>query len=72
MGTLCEAVNRHHDKISALKRKKENISTKKKTVAGYGGIITFCDPTLQARESTLARVVEKTGARETILMTTFP
>jgi threonine dehydratase len=37
---------------------------KKKAVAGYGGIITFCDPTLQARESTLAEVVEKTGAAE--------
>lgn len=37
---------------------------KKKAVAGYGAKITFCQPTLQARESTLARVVEKTGATE--------
>ncbi len=37
---------------------------KKKAVAGYGGIITFCEPTLAARESTLALVVAATGATE--------
>jgi threonine dehydratase len=37
---------------------------KKQAVAGYGGIITFCDPTLQDRERALAQVVEKTGAVE--------
>ena len=37
-------------------------TVKKAAVAGYGGQITFCEPTLQARESTLAQVVEKTGA----------
>src|SRR5512141_1775409 len=35
---------------------------KKDAVAGYGGIITFCEPTLEARESTLANVVADTGA----------
>ncbi len=35
---------------------------KKNAVAGYGGQITFCEPTLEARETTLAKVVEKTGA----------
>jgi threonine dehydratase len=35
---------------------------KKKAVAGYGGIITFCEPTLQSRESTLEEVVGRTGA----------
>ncbi len=35
---------------------------KKKAVAGYGGIITFCEPTLAARESTLEAVVAETGA----------
>jgi threonine dehydratase len=35
---------------------------KKDAVAGYGGKITFCEPTLQAREATLVKVVEKTGA----------
>ncbi|HSL47220.1 MAG TPA: pyridoxal-phosphate dependent enzyme [Anaerolineales bacterium] len=37
-------------------------SVKKAAVAGYGGQITFCEPTLEAREATLAQVVEKTGA----------
>lgn len=31
-------------------------------VEGYGGRITFCEPTLTAREATLERVVEATGA----------
>lgn len=37
---------------------------KKRAVAGYGGIITFCEPTLQARESTLLQVVALSGATE--------
>jgi len=37
---------------------------KKAAVAGYGAEITFCKPTLEARESTLAGVVEQTGATE--------
>ncbi|MGC9469944.1 MAG: pyridoxal-phosphate dependent enzyme [Bacteroidales bacterium] len=36
---------------------------KKKAVAGYGANITFCEPTLSARESTLEEVVAQTGAR---------
>lgn len=35
---------------------------KKAAVASYGGQITFCQPTLEARESTQAQVVAKTGA----------
>lgn len=35
---------------------------KKDAVAGYGGQITYCEPTLQAREATLRRVVDSTGA----------
>ena len=35
---------------------------KKAAVAGYGAEITFCAPTLQAREDALGEVVEKTGA----------
>ncbi|NOX18137.1 MAG: pyridoxal-phosphate dependent enzyme [Chlorobi bacterium] len=31
-------------------------------VKEYGGIITFCEPTLEARETELKKVVEKTGA----------
>lgn len=37
---------------------------KKKAVAGYGAQITFCEPNLQARESTLAKVIEQTSATE--------
>ena len=35
---------------------------KKAAVEGYGGKIVFCEPTLQAREETLSKVVEETGA----------
>jgi threonine dehydratase len=35
---------------------------KKNAVAGYGGQITFCEPTLEARESTLERIRLETGA----------
>ena len=37
---------------------------KKKAVAGYGGQITFCQPTLEARESALKQVAAETGATE--------
>ena len=37
-------------------------AVKKAAVAGYGGQITFCEQTLQSRESTLAQVVDETGA----------
>ena len=37
-------------------------SVKKNAVAGYGGLITFCEPTLEARESTLDRIRLETGA----------
>lgn len=34
---------------------------KQQAVAGYGGRITLCEPTLAAREETAARLVEETG-----------
>jgi threonine dehydratase len=37
-------------------------AVKKAAVAGYGGQITFCEPSLEARESTTAQVVKETGA----------
>jgi threonine dehydratase len=37
-------------------------AVKKAAVAGYGGQITFCKPTLQARESTTEQIVKETGA----------
>lgn len=35
---------------------------KKNAVAGYGAEITFCKPTLQDREETTRRIMERTGA----------
>lgn len=35
---------------------------KKNAVAGYGAEITFCKPTLRAREETTAMIIERTGA----------
>ena len=37
---------------------------KKKAVAGYGANVTFCNPTLESRESALAGVIAETGATE--------
>ena len=37
---------------------------KKVAVAGYGAQITFCTPTLAARETTLQQVAQQTGATE--------
>ena len=35
---------------------------KKDAVKNYGGIITFCEPTLEARETTAIKIIEETGA----------
>ncbi len=37
-------------------------AVKQRAVRGYGAEITFCAPTLEARESTLAEVIARTGA----------
>ena len=37
-------------------------SVKKDAVAGYGASVTFCKPTLQAREETCRAIMEKEGA----------
>ncbi len=37
-------------------------SVKKDAVAGYGALITFCKPTLQAREETCRNIMETEGA----------
>ncbi len=37
---------------------------KKDAVKGYGGIITFCDPTLEAREKTQDEIISRTNATE--------
>ncbi len=37
-------------------------AVKKAAVSGYGGLITYCEPTLQAREAALSDIVTRTGA----------
>lgn len=37
---------------------------KKRAVEGYGATITFCEPTLDARQTTLEKVIASTGATE--------
>ena len=37
-------------------------AVKKNAVAGYGAEITFCEPTLQAREETTRLIIERTGS----------
>jgi threonine dehydratase len=60
---LALAAKQHH--IPAYIVMPENApNVKVNAVKGYGGIITFCKPTLQAREETLAQVIEKTNAKE--------
>lgn len=41
---------------------KNSPDVKKKAVAGYGAEITWCEPTLQAREENAARIISETGA----------
>ena len=63
----------NHAQALALAAKMNNVpayvvmpsnspQVKKDAVAGYGANITFCEPTLQARESTLEKIIEQTGA----------
>ncbi|WP_249066721.1 threonine ammonia-lyase [Halalkalibaculum roseum] len=63
----------NHAQAIALAAKMKNIpayivmpenspEVKKRAVAGYGAEITFCEPTQQAREETLEKVVENTGS----------
>lgn len=65
----------NHAAALALAAQKRNIAAhvvmpenapkiKIEAVKGYGANITFCKPMLQARESTLAEVIAKTGATE--------
>ncbi|PKP02567.1 MAG: serine dehydratase [Bacteroidetes bacterium HGW-Bacteroidetes-6] len=43
---------------------ENSVKSKIDAAREYGADITFCIPTLEARETTLAQVIEKTGARE--------
>lgn len=60
-GALAKAAQIH--KIKAyIVMPKNAPKVKVEAVENYGGIITFCEPTLEARESTLKKVQEETGA----------
>jgi threonine dehydratase len=70
---VCTHSSGNHAQALALAAKLRGISAyivmpdnapdvKKSAVAGYGGQITFCAPTLKAREATLTRIYESTGA----------
>ena len=72
-GGVCTHSSGNHAQALALAAKMRGIpayivmpnnapSVKKNAVAGYGGLITFCEPTLEARESTLERIRLDTGA----------
>ena len=65
----------NHAQALALAAKLNNIkayivmpsnssAVKVKAVEGYSGIITLCEPTLEARETTLKKVIDRTGAVE--------
>lgn len=45
---------------------------KKKGVRAFGGAITECEPTLEARETTLAHVISETGATEIHPFNNYP
>ena len=70
---VCTHSSGNHAQALALAARMRGISSfivmpnnapavKKNAVAGYGGQITFCAPTLEAREATLRRIYESTGA----------
>jgi threonine dehydratase len=70
---VCTHSSGNHAQALALAARMRNIpafivmpdnapSVKKNAVAAYGGQITYCEPTLQARESTLERIRLETGA----------
>jgi len=43
---------------------EDSSAIKIKAVKNYGGIITFCEPTLQSREDTLSKIISETKAIE--------
>ena len=43
---------------------EDSSAIKIKAVKNYGGIITFCEPTLQSREDTLSKIISETNAIE--------
>jgi threonine dehydratase len=73
VGGVCTHSSGNHAQALALAARMRGIpayivmpnnapAVKKNAVAGYGGQITFCEPTLEARETTLERIRRDTGA----------
>jgi threonine dehydratase len=73
-GVVCHSSGNHAQALSLAARLRgitarivmpsNAPAVKKAAVEGYGGIITFCEPTLAAREETQARIIADTGAVE--------
>lgn len=73
-GVVCHSSGNHAQALALAARMRgtkayivmpsNSPAVKKAAVAGYGGIITLCEPTLAARESTQAKVIQETGATE--------
>ncbi len=71
-GVVCHSSGNHAQALALAARTRgvpahivmpsNSPGVKKAAVAGYGGQITFCEPTLLAREETQARVIAETGA----------
>lgn len=60
-GALAKAASIHGVKAHIIMPKNAP-HAKVDAVKTYGGIITFCEPTLQAREDTVKQIQEQTGA----------
>jgi len=73
-GVVCHSSGNHAQALALAARLRDITAhivmprtapeVKKAAVAGYGGRITLCEPTLAARETTQARVIAETGAVE--------
>lgn len=71
---VCTHSSGNHAAALALAAKKRDIPAyivmpenspeiKKRAVSGYGALITYCEPSLQAREEGLAEIIRQTGAK---------
>lgn len=63
-GAALARAARDHGAVAHVVMPTSAPAVKRAAVAGYGGRIVDCEPTLAAREATLARVVAETGAVE--------
>jgi threonine dehydratase len=73
-GVVCHSSGNHAQALALAARMRgvhafivmpdNSPAVKKAAVAGYGGRITFCEPTLAAREAAAAEIISTTGAVE--------